>query len=163
MKYGEYKTLEQFLSTTLKQKILVKTAEVDNIYDVIKSINITDIKDDNLNFIIKTKEKGDYKASLPLTGSVYEGQDSFVIMPYLLFLFPTELTDETKTYGDKIEIEEFAHMVKCGGFIDSDGYGEVITKHNGIEGIHYNYNLTVNELASLAYHPDVTHIMWYNK
>lgn len=101
---------------------------------------------------------------MPLTGSVYEAEDSFVVMPYLLFLFPTELTtDEVKTYGDKIEIEEFAKMVKCGGFIDSDGYGDVITKHDDVIGIHYNYDLKVNELASLAYHPDVTHVMWYNK
>lgn len=163
MKYGEYKTLEQFLSTTLKEKMLVKTKKASDIYDLIKSVKIQECKDNKLFFIIKTKEKGEYEAEMPLTGSVYEDEDSFVVMPYLLFLFPTELTDETETYGDKIEIEEFAHMVKCGGFIDSDGYGEVITKHNGIEGIHYNYDLTVNELASLAYHPDVTHIMWYNK
>lgn len=158
MKYGNYKTLEQFLSTTLRQKILVKTAEVENIYDVIKSINIIDIKDENLNFMIKTKEKGDYKVTLPFTGSIYEGQDSFVIMPYLLFLFPTEL-DEEPYIGEKIEVQNFANTVKCGGFIDSDGYGDVITK----DGIFYDMNLNVNELASLAYHPDVTHIMWYNK
>jgi len=37
---------------------------------------------------------------------------------------PVEFRTEASTYGDMFTIEEFMECVKCGAFIDSDGFGQ---------------------------------------
>ena len=69
-----------------------------------------------------------------------------------------ELREQCK-YGDLFSVEEFVDNVRCGGFIDYDGFGNLATaeQESRIE------IRPSNVLKMLAQNPWATHVMWFNR
>ena len=61
-------------------------------------------------------------------------------------------------YGDHMTLEHFISCCECGGFIDSDGYGEYATKDQ-MTGIFIN----PSDITQNDYRKDFTHVVWFNK
>jgi hypothetical protein len=60
--------------------------------------------------------------------------------------------------GDLIPLQEWIDCVKCGGFIDYDGYGELATETQTS-----NIMISPSEYKNYDFPDWVTHIMWYNR
>ena len=67
-------------------------------------------------------------------------------------------------YGDLYTINAFIDCVDCGGFLDSDGYGELCHEHSDIsEEINTEYVKCNVPFLKEAIKQGYTHVMWYNK
>lgn len=67
------------------------------------------------------------------------------------------LPQEEISYGELMSVAEFRASVKCGAFIDYDGYGHPI-KDGMAAG---DVNVRPSRMDLLP--EDATHIMWFNR
>lgn len=63
-------------------------------------------------------------------------------------------------YGDHMTLEEWISNVKCGGFIDYDGFGYLATETQESNIVIHPSDLQYMEGL---FDPKFTHVMWYNK
>jgi len=73
-----------------------------------------------------------------------------MIMPYEL--------NEMSEYGDQMSLKEFLSNVKCGGFIDYDGYG-YYTK----DGKETNVIILPSDVKHKKVRKDFDSIIWFNR
>ena len=60
--------------------------------------------------------------------------------------------------GDLLTLEEFEDMIKCGGFIDYDGFGELATETHVS-----NIRVYPSSFDRSKVDPKFTHVCWYNR
>ena len=72
------------------------------------------------------------------------------IMPYKL----TPLPD----YGDTMSLDDFIENVKCGGFIDYDGFGHYIK-----DGQETNIEIYPSDVKHNAIREEFDSIIWFNR
>lgn len=60
--------------------------------------------------------------------------------------------------GDKMTLEKFIDCCKCGGFIDSDGFGYYATKDKET-----NITIHPSDIMCGKYRKDFNYIIWYNR
>jgi hypothetical protein len=61
-------------------------------------------------------------------------------------------------FGYLMPLQEWKDCVKCGGFIDYDGYGELATETQTS-----NMMISPSEMKNYNFPEWATHIMWYNR
>jgi hypothetical protein len=73
-----------------------------------------------------------------------------LIMPYEL--------SELPTYGDVMSLTEFIKCVKCGGFINDDGYG-IYVKDNKISDV----EIYPSDIKNKSVRTDFDTMIWFNR
>lgn len=76
---------------------------------------------------------------------------------YRLIQTPKFLNDIPE-YGDVMKLEYFIDCVKCGGFINSDGFGRYVK-----DGKESNIEIHPSDVSNNAIRTDFTEIVWFNK
>lgn len=61
-------------------------------------------------------------------------------------------------YGHLMTIERFIDCVKCGGFINYDGYGEYATETQTS-----NIIILPSDVIADEYRKDFSHVVWFNR
>ena len=141
----------------MKGKILVSIGE-QYIYQKIEDVFYDDYKK---NIVITAVDITDDQQERDNSKKVHNVFDhNFVVIPYYKLnaynnLFYEEKIDDI---GSMYPVAEFAAAVDAVCFLDSDGHGYP-SDGTGYWSIGYG----VKDLAAMEYHPDVTHIIWYNK
>lgn len=62
------------------------------------------------------------------------------------------------SYGDMMTWDEFVGAVKCGGFIDYDGHGDLATSKTVS-----NKHIKPSQVAGFRRPKWATHVCWYNR
>lgn len=67
--------------------------------------------------------------------------------------------EEMKEEIDEYSLEDFQSLVECGGFVDSDGFGEWVAANGTLTGVFVNPSQLFNAEAPVG----ATRIRWYNR
>ena len=69
-----------------------------------------------------------------------------------------KLEDGIPSYGDLMTLNKFVDCCKCGGFCNSDGFGNYAMKDKVSD-----IEVYPSDIVAGVYRDDFTHVVWYNR